>query len=157
MGEEGFTLLLSTLALGTLFGAAVVGGRPPEAHKGRMVVLAPFLAGAMLALLPETDEVALALVMLFVTGIAAAMVLVPFTTLLHEQLGNHVLGTTFGLLSMFLTTPMVIGVVLAGPLVDSLGLGGFFQALGAMLLLMGIVFVAASSLWRGIPERKAFS
>ncbi len=147
MGEEGFSLLLSAIALGTLVGAVVIGQGSPRRHKGRLIVAATFLAGAGLFALSYTDYLPMALAVMFLVGVAASMVLVPFTTMLQEQLGDHVMGTNFGVLSMGLTTPMVVGIGVAGPIIDTLDVLDLFRALALTLVAVGGVTLFASQLW----------
>ena len=149
LGNAGFSLLLSAIALGTLVGAVVIGGGSPGRRKGRLVVAATFLAGPVLFALSYADYPPMALALMFLVGVAAAMVLVPFTTMLQEQLGDHVMGTNFGVLSMVLTTPMVVGIVVAGPIIDMLDVLDLFRALAVTLLAVGAVALVASQLWSG--------
>jgi MFS family permease len=147
LGEEGFSILLSALAVGTLVGAVAAGGRSPEKPKGRVVVTAVLFAGALLVVLSLVDDISLALGIMFTIGIACAMVLVPFTTMLHERMGDHVMGTTFGVLNTALSLPMVAGVIAAGPIIDAAGELRLFQGLGVLLIAVGITTLFMSRLW----------
>jgi MFS family permease len=148
MGEEGFSLLLSALAVGTLVGALLVGGVGQGYPKERMLIVATIMAGVMLLLLTEVDDTSVAFGIMFLVGIAAAMVLVPFTTMLQEQMGDHVMGTSFGLLSMGLTAPMLVGIAIAGPFIDVKGVLDLFFLMGLVLLLVGLLSLAAFNLWK---------
>jgi MFS family permease len=148
LGDGGFSILLSALGVGTLIGALVIGGGSPGAGKGRFVTVAPALAGALLFFLPLSDSLWLSLAVMVMLGIACAMVIVPFTTMLQERMGDHVMGTSFGVLNMALTTPMVVGVVVAGPILDDLGLRQLFAILGVLLLVVSVIWLALSDLWR---------
>ena len=147
MGEGGFSVLLSALGAGTFAGALAIGGRRPGSPKGRLVVAAPLLAGVLLIALPFAPSVATALLVMVALGAACAMVLVPFTTMLQERMGDHVMGTSFGVLNTALTTPMVVGVAVAGPVLDALGTSDLFVALGVLLLAVGIVAIVLTELW----------
>ena len=147
MGDGGFSVLLSALGAGTFAGALAIGVRKPGSPKGTLVVAAPLLAGALLIGLPLAPSVAVALLVMVALGFACAMVLVPFTTMLQERMGDHVMGTSFGVLNTALTTPMVIGVAVAGPMLDELGVQELFVALGVLLLAGGVVAILASELW----------
>jgi hypothetical protein len=68
--------------------------------------------------------------------------------MLQERMGDHVMGTSFGVLNMALTTPMVVGVVVAGPILDDLGLRQLFAILGVLLLVVSVIWLALSDLWR---------
>jgi predicted MFS family arabinose efflux permease len=149
MGEEGFSMLLSALGVGTFLGAILIGTRRPESPKGILVVLAPLVAGVLLYALPISPSAWVAIAVMFMLGIACAMVVVPFTTMLQERMGDHVMGTSFGVLNMALTTPMVVGVAAAGPILDGLGVRALFSILGVMLLAAGAVALFASELWSG--------
>jgi len=148
MGEEGFSILLAALAFGTLAGAIMVGRVGQIFPKGRLLVSASLLAGIMLVLLAQVEVVFLALVIMFLVGISAALVLVPFTTMLQERLGDTVMGTGFGMLSMGLTAPMLVGVAIAGPFIEARGVLDMFILLGFVLLAVGTVSLATSRLWK---------
>ena len=149
LGDEGFSVLLSALGVGTLIGALVIGGGSPGAGKGRFVTVAPAMAGALLLLLPLSGSLWLSLLVMVFLGFACAMVVVPFTTMLQERMGDHVMGTSFGVLNMALTTPMVVGVAVAGPVLDGLGVRLLFTVLGLILLVVSALWLAFSDLWRG--------
>jgi MFS family permease len=148
MGEEGFSILLAALAFGTLAGAIAVGRVGPGFPKGRFLVLSALLAGLMLVLLSQVDVVHLALVVMFLVGTSAAMVLVPFTTMLQERMGDQIMGTGFGMLSMGLTAPLVVGVAIGGPFIEARGVLDLFVLMGIILMMVGAVSLAATRLWR---------
>ena len=148
MGKEGFSILLAALSMGTLAGAIVIGRVGPEFPKGRLLVSSALLAGLMLILLSRVDEVYIALAIMFLVGVAAAMVLVPFTTMLQERLGDQVMGTGFGMLSMGLTAPLLVGVAIAGPFIEARGVLDLFILLGFVLFAVGIVSLATTRLWK---------
>jgi len=147
MGDGGFSVLLSALGVGTFAGALAIGVRKPESPKGTLVVLAPLLAGVLLIALPLAPSVAVALLVMVALGVACAMVLVPFTTMLQERMGDHIMGTSFGVLNTALTTPMVVGVAVAGPVLDALGTSDLFVAMGVLLISVGIVAIVLTELW----------
>ena len=149
LGDGGFSVLLSALGVGTLMGALVIGGGSPEAGKGRFVTIAPAMAGALLFFLPMSGSIWLSLAVMVMLGFACAMVLVPFTTMLQERMGDHVMGTSFGVLNMALTTPMVVGVAAAGPILDALGVRQLFALLSMPMLVVSVIWLAFSDLWRG--------
>jgi predicted MFS family arabinose efflux permease len=149
MGEEGFSILLAALAVGTLFGAVAIGSLGEGSPRGRFLVAASLLAGVMLVLLARVDQTYLALGFMVVIGVAAAMVLVPFTTMLQEDLGDTVMGTGFGLLSMGLTTPLLVGVMIAGPLIDLRGVLEMFTYMGLLLVVVGLAAGLSTMLWSG--------
>ncbi len=148
MGEEGFTVLLSALAVGTLVGAIVVGMNVPRFPKGRLLIAAALLAGVMLVLLSRTDAGVLAMVIMLLVGVAAAMVLVPFSTMLQERLGDSVMGTSFGMLAVGLTAPMLVGIGLAGPIIEMWDVQTLFLVMGVMLVVVGLIALPLSRLWR---------
>lgn len=151
MGKEGFTILLSALAVGTFVGAVTIGRLAPHFPKGRLLIIAAVLAGLMLAVLSMTDQVYIALGVMFLIGVAAALVLVPFTTMLQEYLGDQVMGTGFGLLSMGLTAPLLVGIAIAAPVIESHDVLYLFWMMGLVLILVGLVAIVLSRLWRGEP------
>ena len=153
MGEEGFSILLASLAAGTLMGAILVGRVDPSMPRGRLLIVAALLSGSMLIGLSQVDTVPLALVVMFAVGFAAALVLVPFTTLLQERLGDTVMGTGFGMLSMGLTAPILVGIAIAGPFIDLRGVLDLFIFLGILLLVVGVMSLVTSSLWKGSRQR----
>jgi predicted MFS family arabinose efflux permease len=153
LGEDGFPILLSALAVGTLAGAIFIGSLGTTPFKGRFLIGATILAGAMMFTISGVDQLVPALVVMFLMGIAAAMVLVPFTTMLQEDLGDTVMGTGFGLLSMGLTTPILVGVAVAGPLIEARGVQDLFMVMGSLLGIVGLVTLVASNLWSANKEQ----
>jgi len=148
MEEEGFTVMLSALAFGTLVGALIVGMKVPRFPKGRLLIAAALLAGVMLTSLSWTDVWFLVMAIMFLVGIAAAMVLVPFSTMLQERLGDRVMGTSFGMLAVGLTAPILVGIGLAGPIIELRDVQTLFLVMGVMLVLVGLISLPMSRLWR---------
>jgi MFS family permease len=139
MGKEGFSILLSALAMGTLVGAVFAGTLRPEAPRGILIVAGSAFAAWEFIGLSVVDDLMLAILVMVSIGISAAFVMVPISTLLQEQLGDHVMGTSFGVLSMGLTAPMIAGVVVAGPVIESAGVERLFAMLGVLLLAGSLV------------------
>jgi predicted MFS family arabinose efflux permease len=146
MGEEGFSILLAALAVGTFVGAVFIGRTDPTYPKGRLLVAASLLAGVMMVVLSRVEDVGLAMAVMVLIGVAASMVLVPFTTMLQEGLGDTVMGTGFGMLSMGLTTPLLIGVVIAGPFIEQRDVMELFVFMGLLLVVVGLVSAFGSNL-----------
>ena len=88
------------------------------------------------------------MVIMFLVGVAAAMVLVPFSTMLQERLGDRVMGTSFGMLAVGLTAPMLVGIGLAGPIIEMWDVQTLFLVMGVMLVVVGLIALPLSRLWR---------
>ena len=58
------------------------------------------------------------------------------------------MGTGFGMLSMGLTAPLLVGVAIAGPFIEARGVLDLFIFLGFVLLAVGIVSLATTRLWK---------
>jgi MFS family permease len=155
MGEEGFSLLLSALAVGTLVGAASMGSGYFEGRRIGIVVVGVFFAGAMMGFFPLTNIPWIALAIMFLLGISAAMVMVPFITMLHEHLGDHVMGTNFGLMSVGLTAPMVCGIAVSGLIIDASDVANVFFYMGILLVAGGIAGWASSMILEIREAREA--
>jgi MFS family permease len=132
------------LEMGCLAGAVALGSGRFDPHKERTIVSGVFFAGGMMGFLPLTNIPWIAIAIMFVMGVSAAMVMVPFVTMLHEHLGDHVMGTNFGLVSVGLTAPMVGGIAVAGVIIAYMEAMDVFFIMCMVLVSGGIAGWAAN-------------
>ncbi|WP_409296901.1 MFS transporter [Peribacillus sp. SCS-26] len=74
----------------------------------------------------------------FFVGGAAAGIFIPFNVLAQKSTPVHMSGRTFGTINSVTTIAAIIGMVLGGILVETLGIKTAFVMSGSLLILIGI-------------------
>jgi MFS family permease len=132
-GDGGYGLLLGGFGAGGLVGAAIMSRADAPAAWRRTLAVALLLVATSLAALGQSSSVveALALAVLGGGGMIVGEVL--SETALPRMLDDEVLGRAYGLAVPVSLGGIVVGSLVAGPLVSLLGLHGAFAAAGAFV------------------------
>jgi MFS family permease len=135
-GDGGYGLLLGTYGVGGVIGATLAGRVANPARWRTTVILALLLVGTTLVALGSVPTLigALAVCMLGGGGMVVGEVL--SETALPRMLDDSVLARAYGLVVPVSIGGIVVGSLVAGPLVDLLGITGAFTASGALVLVV---------------------
>jgi predicted MFS family arabinose efflux permease len=140
-GTGGYGLLLGMFGLGGLVGATVVGKLDAPALWRRMLLVALGLVAVAVAALGLVHSLAVAIVLSLAGGGGMIVAEVLSETALGQMLDDAVLARAYGLVLPASVSGIVIGSLVAGPLVawvgatDSFLVAGLGLALASALLL----------------------
>ena len=140
-GDGGYGILLAGFGAGGLVGAALMSRGGAPATWRRTLAVALLLVAASMAALGESTTLAEALVLAVLGGSGMIVGEVLSETALPRMLDDEVLGRAYGLAVPVSIGGIVVGSLVAGPLVALLGLQGAFAAAGAFVALSAAVLL----------------
>jgi MFS family permease len=139
-GPGGYGLLLGAFGAGGLLGAAIVS-RLDGAHWRATLAVALVLVGAPIAALGVTHSLWLAVAFGVVAGTGSVVAEVLSETALPRMLDDDVLARAYGFVLPTALSGIVVGSLVAGPLVALLGLAGALLATGAAVLTLAFLLL----------------
>jgi MFS family permease len=134
-GNSGYGLLLGAYGIGGLIGAIVTGRMTGPARWRPMLIAALVLIAAMLAILGTVPNLFEALAASLLVGGGMVVGEVLSETALPSMLDDDVLARAYGLAFPASLGGIVVGSLLAAPLVSLLGTAGTFTASGLTVLI----------------------
>jgi predicted MFS family arabinose efflux permease len=140
-GSSGYGLLLFACGIGGLIGAYITGRTDTPSRWRGTTVGALLLVAAALAALGLTSSLIVALALASITGGGMIVGEILSETALPRMLDHDVLASAYGLTLPLSLGAIVVGSLLAAPLVSLLGLQGALESSGLfVLLLAGLLF-----------------
>lgn len=140
-GESGYGIMLGGFGAGGLVGAALMSRADAPATWRRTLAVALLLVAASMAALGQSTSIAQALVLAVLGGAGMIVGEVLSETALPRMLDDEVLGRAYGLAVPVSLGGIVVGSLVAGPLVSLLGLQGAFAAAGGFVALSAAVLL----------------
>jgi MFS family permease len=140
-GDGGYGILLGGFGAGGLVGAAIMSRADTPATWRRTLAVALLLVATSMAALGQSTSIAQALVLAVLGGGGMIVGEVLSETALPRMLDDEVLGRAYGLAVPVSLGGIVIGSLVAGPLVSLLGLHGAFAAAGAFVALTAVLLL----------------
>ena len=107
--------------------------------KAHMVVGGLFCMGPAIALIAAIPNSVAAGAGMVITGICASFLMVPSQTLLQEETPPEMLGRVGGSMISVMMGSQVVGLSIAGPLAQLIGIRNVYFASAAVLVLIGLV------------------
>jgi predicted MFS family arabinose efflux permease len=149
-GDRGYGLLLGAFGTGGLIGAAVTARIDAPARWPRTLAIALLLVGLSLAALGVTPTLAAALALALLGGGGMIVGEVLSDTALPRMLDDEVLARAYGLVFPASIGGIVLGSLVAGPLVALFGLTGAMMIAGIGVLMVGALLLRSThpGLWR---------
>jgi MFS family permease len=139
--DGGYGILLGGFGAGGLVGAALMSRVGSPATWRRTLAVALLLVAASMAALGQSTTIVQALVLAVLGGGGMIVGEVLSETALPLMLDDEVLGRAYGLAVPVSIGGIVVGSLLAGPLVSLLGLHGAFIAAGGFVALAAAVLL----------------
>lgn len=139
--------LVFPLAIGLIGGSTVFSRFANGRRKKHWIFLGTVTGGASLILIsllsfinpyPE-KRFLLLMILLFITGIAAALVYVPSQTFVQETTPADIRGRIFGILSVIINLSIIPPVLLIALIIDILGVNGLLFSLGLVFVLLSVI------------------
>ncbi|HEX3690333.1 MAG TPA: MFS transporter [Solirubrobacteraceae bacterium] len=134
-GDGGYGILLGGFGAGGLVGAAIMSRANSPATWRRTLAVALGLVAASLGALGQSTSLVQAVVLAVLGGGGMIVGEVLSETALPRMLDDDVLGRAYGLAVPVSLGGIVVGSLVAGPLVSLLGLHGAFAAAGGFVAL----------------------
>jgi len=135
-GTGLFGALSSLVGVGMIVGTQFIHRFARNRSKAHVVVgglLGMGLAIAMIAAIPTTPA---AVAGMLVMGFCAAFLMVPSQTLLQEETPPHLLGRVGGSMMSVMMGSQVVGLSIAGPVAQAIGIRNLYFASAALLMLI---------------------
>jgi MFS family permease len=151
-GATGYGYLLAALGAGGILGAMVTHRLAAMPRASVPLSCALFCLGAPLAVLALVHQPVVAFLILVVEGSANITIDVLSITILQRSLPPAMLGRIFGVIMSLGVGAMLLGAIVAPPLVSWLGLRGAVIAMGGLLPVCTVVF---APLMRGAEKLAA--
>jgi MFS family permease len=160
VGDSGYGILLGGFGAGGLVGAAIMSRVDAPATWRRTLAVALLLVATSVAALGQSTSIVGALVLAVLGGGGMIAGEVLSETALPRMLDDDVLGRAYGLAVPVSLSGIVVGSLVAGPLVSLLGLHGAFAAAGAFVALsaavllrrpLAVVSTAGPAVAAGVP------
>lgn len=143
LGGQGTGFLNAAYGAGGVLGGLVAGTLSRRLRMGRLYLVASAMAGASAILLGLSPAGFLPFLFLGAAGLADVVVEVTGTTAIQSATPAELLGRVFGAFESVILLAMLIGSLVAGPLVQALGARSATWILG----LAGLAVVAVCSPW----------
>lgn len=112
------------------------------------------LATAFSGLLPPGGFI-IFVVLSFIMGGSGTLFNVPFTAYMQETIAPDVMGKVFAFMFTAMSAAMPVGLVLAGPLSEHIGVHNWFLLSGIAMLINGIYCLAATRKYDRQPAPEA--
>jgi MFS family permease len=141
--EAAYGFLETGIGIGNLVGGFIIGVIGAHLARGKTVIVGYTLWGACVALLALTGNLAVALGLMFGSGIANMVFVIPSQTMFQERtppdMLGRVIGFRFALVFGSMTLAMALGGVLAqvagaAPVIGVFGLLTMFAGLAGLLV-----------------------
>lgn len=144
------TYLILAIVFGLATGSYLFTQKGRYRRKNKWIVNGFFtLAICMISifaqsLLPQTFKLYFLVVMLFIGGLAAALVIVPAQTFVQEVTPVSIRGKIFGLVGAIITLSTIPPVIFVAGIVEAIGVIKFIGLTGILLLVFAIYFLKHS-------------
>jgi predicted MFS family arabinose efflux permease len=140
-GTGGYGLLLGGFGVGGVIGASVTARIDAPSRWRRTLTVALVLVGVPLAALGAVPTLAGAVALAILGGGGMIVGEVLCETALPRMLDDEVLARAYGVVFPISVGGIVVGSLVAGPLVALLGVAGALAAVGAAVLLAGALLL----------------
>lgn len=143
--EAVYGFLETAIGAGNLIGGFVIGAIGARLARGKTVIVGYTAWGACVLALALTGNLAIALGLMFGSGIANMVYLIPSQTLFQERTPANIMGRVLGFRSAVVFGSMTIAMALSGILAQVAGVAPVIGLFGVMTIVAGLagLFVPA--------------
>jgi predicted MFS family arabinose efflux permease len=136
--EEAYGFLEGALGAGNLIGGFLIGLIGGRLALGRMVIIGYVVTGAMVALLPLTGNLTIALGIAFGVGVGNLAFVIPSQTLFQRRTPPEVMGRVLGLRFSLVFGAMTFAMGLGGVLGEIFGAAPVMGVFGLVTVVAGL-------------------
>lgn len=144
--------LWASLGAGALGGSILYAAVAPRLPRYRTFVIAIILGGLPLLALAATPPLAVALVALFVSGLASGPPNPILMSIRQERVPPELRGRVFGANTAIAMGAMPLGLLVGSVLIDAAGVGAAFWAISVSTILMSLWLLISPTL-RAMDEK----
>lgn len=138
LNEWQFNLLFASFALGAALGGLAMGSFLSAHDRARTIKYSLLLFAVMLAIFGTTTIVPVAFASVFVLGAAYFVIVTALSTTLQMRVDDAVRGRVMGLWMMAWAGLVPVGSLLAGPVIDSVGIAPVLLAGAAIAAILAV-------------------
>ncbi len=136
--EVIYAFLETGLGIGNLIGGIVIGLIGARFGRGRLVIVGYAVAGACIALVGFTNQLALAIGLMLGLGIANMVFVIPSQTMFQERTPAELMGRVVGFRFALVFGAMSVAMVMGGILGEIFGAPPVFVLFGLLTLAAGL-------------------
>jgi DHA3 family macrolide efflux protein-like MFS transporter len=140
--EAAYGFLEGAIGAGNLIGGIVIGLIGARLALGRMIILGYVVTGAMVAILPLTGNLPLALGIAFGTGVGNLAFVIPSQTLFQRRTPPELMGRVLGLRFSVVFGAMTLAMGLGGVLGEMFGAAPVIGVFGLVTVAAGLAGLA---------------
>jgi MFS transporter, DHA3 family, macrolide efflux protein len=148
------TAIEIVFSVGMTLGGVLIGAWGGFPNRVRTMALSGFVVGATTLALGLVPWFAAYLAVMAACGIAMPLFNTPASVMLQEKVEPEFLGRVFGVMTMISSVMMPLGMIVFGPLADSLRIEYMLIATGAGIFLLGF-FLLGSPVLMAAGKRAA--
>ncbi len=149
------TAIEITFSAGMMLGGFIMASWGGFKNKIHSMALAGFGIGVLTIALGAVPVFWLYLLVMVLTGLAIPIFGTPATVLLQERVEEKFMGRVFGVYGMISSAMMPIGMLVFGPVSDSIAIEWLLLGTGALVLIQNIFMLGSKALLKaGMPVQK---
>jgi MFS family permease len=136
--KAAYGFLEAGIGLGNLIGGFVIGVIGTNLARGKTVIVGYVMWGACVALLAVTGNLGIAIGLMFGSGIANMVFVIPSQTMIQERTPPEMLGRVLGFRFALVFGSMTIAMAVGGLLAQVAGAPAVIGLFGVMTMLAGL-------------------
>jgi MFS family permease len=137
-GQTAYGFLETAIGVGNLIGGFAIGVIGAHFARGRTVIVGYTAWGLCIALLAWTGNLPIALGLMFGSGVANMIFVIPSQTMFQERTPPDMLGRVVGFRFALVFGSMTIAMAISGLLAEAAGVGPVLAVFGVMTMLAGL-------------------
>ena len=137
-GTTAYGFLETAIGVGNLIGGFIIGFIGTRLARGRMVIAGYTAWGICIALLAVTGNLPIALGLMFGSGVANMVFIIPSQTMFQERTPPEMLGRVIGFRFALVFGSMTIAMAVSGLLAQIAGVGPVLAVFGIMTMFTGL-------------------
>ena len=145
IGEDGLSFLYAAFGVGGILAATAAHRGADRPRQGLTLGLATLVTGVSFAGFAFTHSAAIGDLLVAIDGAASIVLDVLVLTSLQRMLGNDVMGRAMGAVDSLIVAAMLLGSIVAPPLVDAADVAGAVLVVGGVVSLAGLLVLLRAS------------
>jgi MFS family permease len=137
-GETAYGFLETAIGVGNLIGGFTIGFIGTHLARGRAVIAGYTAWGLCIALLAVTGNLPIALGLMFGSGVANMVFIIPSQTMFQERTPPEMLGRVIGFRFALVFGSMTLAMAVSGLLAEVTGVGPVLAVFGLMTMFAGL-------------------